>query len=67
MDLRNTEGKCQTVVDHTVSLGIMGKGKESFRSKPGWCKRNAAEDGRLCKAHAEEMAYIKARNAARRA
>lgn len=51
MNPRNDDGKCQTVIHRRTSLGILGKGKESYTTVPAWCSRNAA-DGNKCTVHA---------------
>jgi hypothetical protein len=47
-------GKCETVVQRRSSIGIMGKGRESFGSVSAWCARDAIEGGRLCRQHQDE-------------
>ena len=51
MNAKPDSGKCETVVQHKMSMGVLGKGTESFRTVPAWCANNAAEGDTVCKRH----------------
>lgn len=65
MNVTNYPGKCQTIVHRRHSVGIMGKGTESYTSAPGWCSRNAVEGDTVCKIHRQEADRIAAELARR--
>jgi hypothetical protein len=59
------KGGCQAIVHRKVSKGIMGKGTESYKTKPGFCSAKDAGKG-LCSRHEAAAAKREADTLAKR-
>ena len=60
---------CQSVTHARRSVGILGKGTESFRAVPALCGKKPADGSEMCPrhlaAHQALVTKLNARNAAR--
>jgi hypothetical protein len=59
-----TTNTCQSIVHRRKSLGIMGKGTESFTTEATICGKPS--DGSLCKTHQDKAAKLQVALAAKR-